>query len=147
MHIASLLLLVTFTSACGPDLSGWKGSWSGSAVINDGRQPEVWPGRLVIGDDARFVATSESRGTPARTFSCAVTAVTATATEATFGAPTACEGSAAPADDCTYRLTFSALTASRTGDELSATGSGRLAMTCPSGSSATDFGLSLSARR
>lgn len=143
----ALPLLLALASACGPDLTPWKGTWTGSAVVNDGRQPEVWPGRLVIGDDARFVATSDGRGSPARAFSCAVTAVTATATEATFGAPTACDGTATPDDGCTYRLTFSALSATRSDDQLSATGSGRLTATCAAGSSATDFGLSLSARR
>jgi hypothetical protein len=139
------LALVFVLCACGPDLSAWKGTYAGTAVITAGRQPEAYTGTLVVTDGARFEGSAVSNGT---TFSCALTAATGDATTATFTVPTSCDLLAAPADDCTRKVTVNAASATLNGATLEGNVTGRVAATCTSSSStATDFAMQISATR
>lgn len=140
--------LVLVLSACGPDVTAWKGTWVGNGSINTGRQPLAFTGTLTISDGARFVATSDAQGSPAVSLSCALTAATADGTTVTFTGPTAVEVTATPADGCTRQVTLDAATATRTGEALEATANGKLKTDCTGGSStAESFLLTLAANR
>ncbi|MGV3624639.1 MAG: hypothetical protein ACO1OB_27715 [Archangium sp.] len=143
MLSASLLCV-----ACkGPlDVGDWKGTWSGNAVINTGRQPEVYEGTLIIDDTARFEAKSAAIG--GRVFTCALAASEIDVGGASFTTPTSCAMTASPADDCTYEVTFNNASATRDGEALQAMGNGRFTSTCTQSSSQSlDFALTLSATR
>lgn len=148
MRLAATLTLAVAVTACGPDVTAWKGTWGGSASINTGRQPLAYTGTLTISDGARFAATSDAQGSPAQSFSCALTAATADGTKVTFATAAGCDLTATPADTCSYKVTFDAAEATRTGDALAATGHGRMTATCTGTSDVvTDFALTLSATR
>jgi hypothetical protein len=138
---ASLVALVVVVSACGPDVSAWKGTYSGTAVVNDGRQPQAYTGTLLIADGARFEGSAVSGGT---TFSCALNASSADATTAGFTVPTNCDLVASPADGCTYKVTVNTASATRNGNSIEGTVNGRLNKSCTGGSStATDFSMTI----
>lgn len=143
-----LFFTVLFLTACGPDLTPWKGTWAGSGSVNTGRQPMPFAGTLTIADGARFVATSDAQGTPAVSFTCTLTAATADAATATFKGPVTVELTATPADGCTRQVTLDDGSATREGDALSATVRGKLKTDCTGGSStAENFLLDLVATR
>lgn len=143
-----LFFSVLFLTACGPDITPWKGTWGGSGSVNTGRQPMAFTGTLTISDGARFVATSDAQGMPAVSLSCALTAATADATAVTFKGPTQVELTATPADGCTRQLTVDDGSATRDGNALSATVRGKLKTDCTGGSStAENFLLDLAATR
>ncbi len=142
--VFALLLL----AACGPDVTAWKGTWSGSGSVNTGRQPLAFTGTLTISDGARFVATTDAQGTPMTAFSCSLTASTVDAAAITFKGPTQFELTAAPADGCTREVTLDDGSATRSGEALEATARGKVKTDCPGGSStAESFLLTLSANR
>ena len=141
-----LLSLSLVIAACGPDLSPWKGTWSGSGSVNTGRQPSPFTGKLVIGET--FVATSDASGTPAVSFLAALTPATADGANVTFKGPTTFELTATPADGCTRQVTMDDGTATRTGDALEASVRGKVKTACTGGSSTVEnFLLSLVANR
>lgn len=143
-----LFFSVLFLTACGPDITPWKGTWGGSGSVNTGRQPMPFTGTLTISDGARFVATSDAQGMPAVSFSCALTAATADAATVTFKGPTQVELTATPADGCTRQLTVEDGSATREGEALSATVRGKLKTDCAGGSNtAENFLLDLAATR
>jgi len=146
MRRASLLLGLALC-ACGPDLSAWQGRWIGTAAVNTGRQPELVPGGLVVGDGLGATLTLGPWGTPAATFTCALLASEANGAAATFGAQGACDVAKSAGDACAYELGFTTVTAQREGESLTLDASGRLTTTCPSGGSALDLGVQLSASR
>ena len=140
--------LVLLLSACGPDVTAWKGTWAGSGSINTGRQPIAFTGNLVISDGAHFVATSDAQGTPSISLSCALNAATADGTTVTFTGPQTLQVTATPADGCTRTVTLDAASATRTGEALEATANGKLKTDCTGGSStAESFLLTLAANR
>jgi hypothetical protein len=95
-----------------------------------------------VSDSAVFTATSDAQGTPAQSWSCALTAASVDSSTATFTTPANCTLTAAPADDCTYQVTFNSITATLSGDSLTAKLSGHLGSTCTSSSNVSeDFSL------
>ena len=142
-----LILLSTFVLAgCGPDLTPWKGTWTGSGSVNTGRQPLPFTGKLVVAET--FAATSDAQGTPAVSFSCALTPVTVDGANVTFKGPTTFALTATPADGCTRQVTMDDGTATRTGDSLEASVRGKVKTECTGGSSTVEnFLLSLVANR
>lgn len=144
----ALLVALTFFMACGPDITPWKGTWVGSGSVNTGRQPLPFTGTLTISDGARFVATSDAQGSPASSFTAALTAATADEGKVTFTGPTSLELTATPADGCTRQVTVDDGSATRTGDDLEATVRGKVKTECTGGSSvAENFLLTLFANR
>lgn len=143
----SLVLLAASLSACGPDLSAWKGTWSGNAAVNTGRQPEVVPASFTFAEGATANFGLGPWGSPARTFTCTLVALEADPAKATFTPHAACAVEKSAGDDCAYGLLFNTGSAQRTGESLDAALSGRLTTTCPSGSSAVDLGVQLTATR
>lgn len=142
---SSSLVLLLLLAACGPDVTSWKGTWKGSAVVTAGRAPEVYQGTLVVSDGARFEASAVSGAT---TFTCALTAATADASTVTFTVPAACDLVATPADGCTRKVTVNAASASQTAQGVEGAANGRLATTCTGASStAVDFALTFSGAR
>jgi hypothetical protein len=140
---ASLLVLVL--CACGPDVAAWKGTYSGSVVVNDGRLPQAYTGKLIVSDGARFEGSAVNGGT---TFTCALNASMADAATASFTVPTSCDLVPSPADGCTYKVTVNAASATRNGNSIEGTVNGRLNKSCNGGSStATDFSMSLAGMR
>lgn len=138
-------LLLLLLAACGPDVSAWKGTWTGTAVVNTGRQPEPYPGTLTVSDGARFEGVATSGGTA---FSCALTAATADGAKVTFAANSTCALTANPPDGCTRAVTVTQGSATRTDNALEGSLSGRVETTCTGpGSGATDFLLTVSATR
>jgi hypothetical protein len=144
----SFALLVLLLSACGPDVTAWKGTWVGSGSVNTGRLPIAFTGTLTISDGARFAGVSDAQGSPAISLSCALTAATADGATVTFTGPTSVDVTATPADGCTRLATIDDGTATRTGEALEATVRGKLKTDCSGGSSvAENFLLSLVANR
>lgn len=145
--IVGLCGLLACLSCKGPlDVGDWKGTWSGSAVINTGRQPEIYEGTLTIDDTARFEA--KSKAVDGKVFSCALTASEIDVGGAGFTTPTSCAMTASPSGDCTYEVTFNNASATRDGESLQAVANGRFVSTCTQSSSQTlDFALTLSATR
>ncbi len=138
-------LLLLLLAACGPDVTAWKGTWTGTAHVNTGRQPEPYPGTLTISDGARFEGVTTSGGT---TFSCALTAGSGDGAKVTFAGTSTCSLTAAPPDGCTRAVTVTQGSATRTGNALEGSLSGRVETTCTgAGSGATDFALNVSATR
>lgn len=143
-----LLPAVLCSSACGPDVTAWKGTWAGSGDVNTGRQPMAFTGTLVISDGARFAVTSAAQGMPAGSFSCTLTAATVDGTTATFTGPTQLELTATPSDGCTRQVTLDDGSATRTGDALEGTARGKVKTDCTGGSSTVEnFLLNLFANR
>ncbi len=143
-----LLLTVCSLCACGPDLTGWQGTWLGSGSVNTGRQPLAFTGTLTISEGARFVATTNAQGSPAVAFTATLTAATVDANAVTFKGPTTLELSAAPADGCTRQVTLDDGSATRSGDSLEATARGKVKTECTGGSSTVEnFLLTLAATR
>ena len=141
-------LCVFLLTACGPDLTPWKGTWGGSGSVNTGRQPLAFTGTLTISDGARFVAVSDAQGSPAVSFTATLTAATADAANVTFKGPSTIEFTAAPADGCTRVVTLDDGMATRTGDALQASVRGKVKTDCTGGSStAENFLLELVATR
>ncbi len=135
------IFFAIFLTACGPDVTAWKGTWTGSGTLNTGRLPEPYTGTLTIADGARFELSVPSSGT---TFTCAINAATVDGTTATFTVPASCTMTATPSDGCTYQVTVNAASATRTADTIEGTANGRVNSTCTSSSSkATDFALTL----
>ncbi len=147
MRPSLLLVLLALLPACGPDLSSWKGTWAGNAAVNTGRQPEVAPGGLLVGDSLVASLTLGPWGTPALRFTCTLVATSADAAKAEFVAQAACDVEKSAGDDCAYGLLFTAATGQRDGEALTLDATGRLTTTCASGSSAVDMGVQLSASR
>jgi hypothetical protein len=140
-------LSVILFSACGPDLTPWKGTWSGSGSVNTGRQPMPFTGTLTI-DGAKFTAISEAQGTPAVAFTAVLTADTADGTAVTFKGPTTLQLTAAPTDGCTRNVTLDDGSATRTGEALEATARGKVKTECTGASSTVEnFLLTLVANR
>ena len=141
-----ILLFALVLAGCGPDLTPWKGAWTGSGSVNTGRQPQPFTGKLVIADT--FAVTSDAQGTPAVSFSCALTPATVDAATVAFKGPTTFQLTASPADGCTRQVTMDDGTATRTGDALEATVRGKVKTECTGGSSTVEnFLLSLVANR
>lgn len=148
MRLAAALTLAAAVTGCGPDVTAWKGTWSGTASVNTGRQPLIYTGTLTIADGALFTATSDAQGSPAQSFTCALTAASADAGKVSFASATGCTLTATPADSCSYKVTFDAAEATRNGQALEATGHGRMTASCTGASDVvTDFALTLSATR
>lgn len=148
MRSLVLLLLVSVLGGCGGrlEVGEWKGTWSGAAVINTGRQPEIYNGTITIDALARFEAVSVA--IDGKVFTCALTASEIEDTAASFTAPLACTMTANPADDCTYEVTFNNASATRDGKTLQGVANGRMTSTCTvSSSKALDFALTISATR
>lgn len=142
-----VLASVVVLSACGPDLSGWKGTWAGSGSVNTGRQPLAFTGTMTI-DGAKFSATSDAQGTPSVAFTAVLTAAMADATTATFTGPSMFQLTAAPTDGCTRNVTLDDGSATRSGDALEATARGKVKTECTGGSSTVEnFLLTLTANR
>lgn len=139
--------LLAGVGCSGPrDVGEWKGTWAGSAVINTGRQPELYEGTLTIDETAVFEA--KSKAVDGRVFTCALTAADIDTGGARFTTPATCALRAAPPGDCTYEVTFADAAATRDGESLQATANGRFTSTCTQSSSQTlDFALTLSATR
>lgn len=133
-----LLFAVGLLCGCGPDITPWKGTWGGSGDVNTGRQPLGFTGTLTISDGARFVATTAAAGTPAISFTAALTASTADATTITFKGPTTFELTAAPSDGCTRQVTLDDGSATRTGEALEATARGKVKTECTGGGSTVE---------
>lgn len=143
-----LFLAALFCCACGPDVTPWKGTWSGSGSVNTGRQPLPFTGKLVIADGAQFTGTTDAQGTPAVSFSATLTAATADASAVTFTGPTTLPLTATPDDGCTRTVTLDDGSATRMGDALEATARGKLKTDCTGGSSTVEnFLLTLAANR
>lgn len=148
MRLLLLLPAALFFTACGPDVTAWKGSWSGSGDVNTGRQPIPFTGTLTISDGARFEAKSDAQGMPAVSFTITLTAATVDGSTATFTGPTQLQLVATPADGCTRQVTLDDGSATRTGDALVGTARGKVKTDCTGGSSTVEnFLLNLSANR
>ena len=143
-----LLCSAVLLSACGPDVTPWKGTWTGSGSVNTGRQPQPFTGTLTIADGALFTGTTDAQGTPAVSFSASLVAATADATSVTFKGPTTVQLTATPSDGCTREVTLDEGSATRMDDTISATVKGKLKTDCMGGSStAENFLLDLFANR
>ena len=146
-----LLCSAVLLSACGPDVTPWKGTWTGSGSVNTGRQPQPFTGTLTIADGALFTGTTDAQGSPAVSFTASLTASTADGAAVTFKGPTTVQLTATPSDGCTRTVTIDEGSATRggdIGDSLSATVKGKLKTDCMGGSStAENFLLDLFANR
>ena len=143
----AVVAAVVLLSACGPDLSPWKGTWSGSGSVNTGRQPLAFTGTLTI-DGAKFSVRSEPQGMPAVAFTAELTATTADATSAPFTGPSTFQLIAAPTDGCTRNVTLDDGSATRNADALEGTARGKVKTECTGGSSTVEnFLLTLAANR
>ncbi len=143
-----LFVVALALSACGPDITPWKGTWSGSGSVNTGRQPLGFTGTLTISDGARFEGKTDAQGMPAVSFSATLTAATADASAVTFTGPTALQLMATPADGCTRQVTLDDGSATRNGEALEATARGKVKTDCTGGGSTVEnFLLTLAANR
>jgi hypothetical protein len=138
----SLALVALVFIGCGPDVTAWKGTYSGSGSLNAGRQPEAVVGTLTITDDARFTLTTTPMGTSNQVWTCALVAQSVDATKARFQVPTTCPLSVTPSDNCTHQVTINAAQVTRTGTAVEGTVSGRINSRCTSGNAINDFLLS-----
>lgn len=148
MRRAVCLLAVLVGSGCPGrlEVGEWKGTWSGTAVVNTGRQPELYDGTLIIDETARFEATSKA--IDGKVFVCALSASQIDEAGASFTTPATCVMTSTPQDDCTYEVVFNDALATRDGATLQGVASGRFTSTCTgSGSKTLDFSLTLSATR
>ncbi len=128
------------------EVGEWKGTWSGAAVVNTGRQPDIYNGTLSIDSLARFEAVSVA--IDGKVFTCTLTASEIEDTAASFATPVTCAMTSAPVDDCTYEVLFNSASATRDGKTLQAVANGRMTSTCTTSSSkALDFALTISAMR
>ena len=142
------LWLPVMLLGCGPDVTPWKGTWTGTLSLNTGRQPLVGTGTLVVSDGGRFAATSAAVGTPAVVYSAELFATAADAATVTFTGPTPVTLTATPSDGCTRKVTANEGSGARSGDSLTLSVSGRVESTCSGGSSVVEnFLLELAATR
>lgn len=112
---ASLLAL----AGCGPDVSGYTGTWTCSGSLNTGRLPLAVAGTLTVTADGRFAASGKEQGATGSTYTAGLFATTADATVVTFTGPTSETLVSTPADGCTRQLTVTEGTLTRAGQGLS----------------------------
>ena len=134
----TLVTLFVALTACGPDVTAWKGTWAGSGTLNTGRQPMPFTGQLTITDGAVFSGTTDPQGSPAQSFAASLTAAMVDGTKATFTGPSSVTLTATPAGDCTWQVTLDAADATRMDQSLDATARGKVTTQCMGGSTTTE---------
>lgn len=139
-------------AGCGTGPSPWVGTWTGTATLNDGRQPTPATGTLTVTDRGGRLELSfrgAAQGSM-RTLACpgGLFSASSEAQRLVLAAPVTCQLSITPADGCTLEATFTTAELTLSGASLAGTGSGRSNSACPSrGSEIADFGFSLAGMR
>lgn len=145
----ALVPLVLVLSACGggPDLTPFKGTWTGSGSLNTGRAPLVLSGTMTIPSSGLITAEGKAQG-GSTTYSTSFIATDADDKTLLLKGPIAVTLTATPADGCTREVTVDEVTLDRIENSMRAVARGLVKTNCASGSTATEnFLLSLDGKR